>query len=254
MMNDRTTCWDWLERLDVPDFITLFINIALQVVERSLVSLIPLYVPPNDSLSNFPQRPGETVSSAAVHTGVIVALVLSIAGIFVLHRVFPYWFRPINIFAGIWIWGCEASLITVMTDLFKNFVGHARPNFYAICGRNTQFDTCNPAVSQAALTNTFQSWPSGHTTNAMHGALFCALLWKKAVVSTVSWASTAALALTFVAFIVGATRIRDYVHHADDVLAGLLIASIICGLMWYRGHRRIFPKRPPAIGTARLGP
>jgi phosphatidate phosphatase len=141
-----------------------------------------------------------------------------------------------------------------MTDLFKNFVGRARPNFYAICGRNTQFETCDSAVSQATLNGTFQSWPSGHTTNALQGALFCGLLWKKAVVSTVSWVSTAALALTFVAFVVGATRIRDYVHHTDDVLAALFIASINCGLMWYRAHRRIFPKKPPALGAIALLP
>jgi phosphatidate phosphatase len=234
-------CSDYWERFDIPDLLSLLLAYVLRGIEMYLIEMNSLYVPPNDSLSKYPMRP-DTVSGDLLHTLVLVIVVFTVALLFFFHRLFPYWFRGINVFAAIWVWGCEACLVELLTDLFKQFVGRARPIFYAICGPDTQFDTCDPTVPLSTVSDVFQSWPSGHATNAMQGFLFAALLWKKGVVSTVSWVSTGAIAICSVAFFIGATRITDYKHHADDVLAGFLIASLVCGLIWYRGHRRIFPK------------
>jgi phosphatidate phosphatase len=234
-------CSDYWERFDVPDLLSLLLSLALRGAEMYLVGMNPLYVPPNDSLSKYPVR-ADTVPADFLHTLVLVVLASTVALLFFFHRFFPYWFRPINAFAAVWVWGAQACLVELLTDLFKNFVGRARPCLYAVCGADAQFETCDPAVPLADRTGLFQSWPSGHSTTAMQGFLFAALLWKKGVVSTVSWVSTGAVALCSAALFVGATRIKDYKHHADDVLAGFLIAALVCGVVWYRGHRRIFPK------------
>jgi phosphatidate phosphatase len=232
---------DWWGRLDIPDLLCLLLNYALRLVEMYYVTMSPLYVPPGDSLSKYPLRP-DTVPADFLHTIVFITILSSAGLLFLLHRFFPPWFRDINVFAALWVWGCQAVFVELMTDLFKNFVGRPRPCLYDICGPDTQYDTCNPGVPRGAVDNAFQSWPSGHSSSAMQGFLFAALLWKRGVVSAVSWVSTLAIGLSFAAFWVGATRVKDYKHHADDVLAGLLIAALVCSVVWYRGQHRIFPK------------
>lgn len=226
---------------DLPDLLSLLLAFILRGLQIYYTTMSPLYVPPNDSLSKFPIRP-DTVSADLLHNIVLIAIVGSIFLLFFFHRLFPIWFREINILAAIWVWGCEACLVELMTDLFKKFVGRPRPMFYEMCGANTQYETCNPTVAIGTRNDLFQSWPSGHATDAMQGFLFTALLWKRGVVSSVSWVSTFAIGLSSIGFYIGATRIRDYKHHTDDVLAGFVIAALVCGVIWYRGHRRIFPK------------
>jgi phosphatidate phosphatase len=231
----------WWDTFDIPDLLCLLLNYVLRVIEMYSITLTPLYVPPNDSLSKYPIRP-DTVAADLLHTIVLITILVTVALLFLGHRFFPPWFRNINIFAAIWIWGCQAVFVELMTDLFKNFVGRPRPFFYELCGPDAEYDTCKPSVPRSSVDGAFQSWPSGHSSSAMQGFLFAGLLWKRGVASSVSWVSTLAIGLSFAAFWVGATRIKDYKHHPDDVLAGLMIAALVCGLVWYRGQYRIFPK------------
>jgi membrane-associated phospholipid phosphatase len=114
--------------------------------------------------------------------------------------------------------------------LFKGFVGLARPDLYAQCGYNATFAECKEKIGHAA-DNAFKSWPSGHSSIAMSGFLFPALFGQRLVKVKQLWVSVLFSAFIVFAFYLATTRVKDFRHHTDDVLAGFFIGS--CSRSWF---------------------
>ncbi len=98
----------------------------------------------------------------------------------------------------------------------KRALGQPRPSFNA------------EPVSEAR-----RSFPSGHASSAAAGFVFLAWYvaghWNVVQASRpVSWLKMAVLGiLLFVPLIVAATRVRDYSHFPVDIVAGLLVGSVV---------------------------
>eukprot|EP00405_Crypthecodinium_cohnii_P014817 CAMPEP_0206465338 /NCGR_PEP_ID=MMETSP0324_2-20121206/27766_1 /ASSEMBLY_ACC=CAM_ASM_000836 /TAXON_ID=2866 /ORGANISM="Crypthecodinium cohnii, Strain Seligo" /LENGTH=298 /DNA_ID=CAMNT_0053938169 /DNA_START=121 /DNA_END=1015 /DNA_ORIENTATION=- len=145
-----------------------------------------------------------------------------------------------------------------VVDILKNLVGRPRPNFFAVCDykhyQKAMEEYSKPGLDKYPLMDAYLaetkygtpgkyskceakekkdnwesrlSFPSGHTSYAFCGLgwLGLALSWFAKEKRFNSWLPAALhLVPVMVAAWIGATRIRDYWHREDDVLAGALKA------------------------------
>jgi phosphatidate phosphatase len=225
---------------DIPGFISLCINLFIISIVSLITWINPQFVPSSDILSSYPSS-GSTISNTMLITYTVSSYFGVLIFLSYLRCHFPDWIRPFNPWAATWLWGSELTLTGTLSQFFKYFVGRPRPDLYAECGPDAQFNHCT-GVTGDALDNLFMSWPSGHATFSFGGFLYVALFVKVAVNTDQSWVSTLAILLTMVAFWIGATRISDYKHHAEDVTAGFFLAAFVTVMLWYRGWKRVFPK------------
>lgn len=120
------------------------------------------------------------------------------------------------------------GLNLLVTNSLARFIGRPRPDTIAICGGDGSFQRCLNVLSSAELRTQFTSYPSVHTAEAMASLLFLSLFFSDL------WPRFNMLILVlrlfpiFLAFLIGATRIWDRNSHVDDVVAGLVISSILC--------------------------
>ena len=139
-------------------------------------------------------------------------------------------------------------------DIGKNVIGWPRPNFMAYCQPNvtcsdssTKFKfitnfKCLNLNSQEELEDALKSFPSAHASFAAYVAVFLAFYIQERfgvfpqifktvlgpflqliVIATFWWSAL--------------TRVSDYVHHPVDVLAGLLIGTLVA--CWTRHHLKV---------------
>lgn len=128
------------------------------------------------------------------------------------------------------------GLSLFVTASAKKMAGRPRPNFYAMCGWQNTSTTAGCMADQAHVWEARQSFPSGHSSLAFSGLLFLTLLImdksslmsKKrklpASVPTSAW-NLLAFFPTFVAIWVAITRVVDFWHNYDDILAGSAIGA-----------------------------
>jgi phosphatidate phosphatase len=152
------------------------------------------------------------------------------------------------------IWMCISSWLIVMliTEISKRYVGRPRPDIYARCGKDAEYQQCRSAIGDDA-DDEFKSWPSGHASMSMFGGAFAGLFFQRVVVSNQLWVAVIGAACTLLGFGVGATRIRDFRHHTDDVLAGLFLGWVCTYGVWSMARKRVFDVQyfeetaPPAL-------
>ncbi|KAL0953861.1 hypothetical protein HGRIS_005036, partial [Hohenbuehelia grisea] len=172
---------------------------------------------------------------------------------------FIAFFVPISIVAGVGIY--RKSLIHVhhglvaiaaargfarlVTEFFKNFVGRLRPDFLSRCKWDKKLHECTGKIDK--ILDGRQSFPSGHVSAAFAGMTILSLwlagqtgVWhfhSTSKSSTFNASRLARLALTvlplFWATYVAITRLQDYRHHVEDVLAGGLV-GIVSAIIFYR--------------------
>lgn len=223
---------EWYFKLDIPHLIVLIIT-AITMAITSTIRPDPLYIPPNDSNSMFP-HPGKST----IPTWLVIVMVLAV-GIFtiILLYLISLWYPKIvarfSILAVLWNFGITLTISTTIGNVMKNYVGRARPDMYALCGPNVTGDhnSC-PGVKQSDFDDNYRSFPSGHSSSAMAGFLFIALIIQRALIWSKAVSTLLFGMLFLLALYVGATRIRDFKHHTDDVLAGFLIGSCIANFVW----------------------
>jgi membrane-associated phospholipid phosphatase len=158
--------------------------------------------------------------------------------------------------------GQSLLLNMFLTNVLKYWVRRPRPNFFAFCnykGYRNALETNNFAayLSKTAVTTMGKvadctstesdiheaqlSWPSGHSSSGMTGLLATALIFTVCINAAVDmgqlknfWLTKTMKVFAIVipvlgAFLVGATRVKDYWHNFDDVLSGLFI-GMFCTL------------------------
>ena len=202
-----------------------------------------LYVPPKDSNSRFPHPGFERVPNWLVIATAIVLPVTILLFLSYFQRMFPHYFRRFDMWRSIWSLVANIGFATLCVCMFKNFVGRARPDLYAAIkdqseGTNSTFKG-NPSDDQ------FRSWPSGHASTVFSSFCFIALFVNKSIKKGNMFSSLAAAIIVYMAYYIGATRIIDFRHHTDDVLAGAFCGVLFTYLTWQKSGERCF--KAPAI-------
>lgn len=231
----------WKEFLDLQGLYTaLGIGVVLAICVF-VMKVDPLYIPPNDSNSAFPHPGHSTIPTVWCGVIVFVVALVVIAVFFFLSRKFPQIFRKFNPFSAAWS-GVNIVLTTlVVTYIFKNYVGRARPDVYAVCGENANMEQCKQKIGKEAE-DEWKSWPSGHSSVAMSGLSFVTFFGIKVVRSNQMWIVVLWSGFMMLALYIAATRIRDFRHHPDDVLAGLVFGFMFSHVLWSKFQKRVFMK------------
>ncbi|OHS96115.1 PAP2 superfamily protein [Tritrichomonas foetus] len=239
--NSRCTRFkEWSEKLDLPDlFIFLGTLLALGLA-FFFDKLNPLYVPIGDSLSQFPHPDKETVPALILLVVLIVVPLVIFIVFYFSSKKLPDFFRTFNIWAVIWTLLTSQMAVQLVTELLKTYVGRARPDMYARCGENAQYETCKATGS--ILSDSFKSFPSGHASGSFGAMYFTAMFIMKVFTSRSVLVSYLALLFALLGLWVGSTRIRDFRHHPDDVVAGFFVGYVVTKLIWKNAKDRIFPK------------
>ena len=113
---------------------------------------------------------------------------------------------------------CAASATKCLTDVLKRMIGRPRPCAWAL-------------VDAGRTDNAFRSFPSGHSSTVFCAMLFTTLvLWSAFARGRRSLLRLAACCAPMgFAVLVAVSRLVEFHHHYDDVVAGALIGSAIAG-------------------------
>jgi phosphatidate phosphatase len=229
----------WKEFIDIPGLVSMIVIDVILGIFWFTLKVQPLYLPAGDVLSDFPFLGKDTLSEGAV-IGIYFSLtIVLVVGGYHLAKHFPAWFHLFNPFSAMWFFLGSAGLVILCTEFFKNYVGRPRPDLYGRCGFNTSFDDCKAQIGKDA-NDFFKSWPSGHSSMAMCGSTFLTMFTQKWLHKRELWAAAATSLFIFLGFFVGSTRIREFRHHPDDVLAGFFAGFVITYVMWNRMYKKIF--------------
>ncbi|EAY14592.1 PAP2 superfamily protein [Trichomonas vaginalis G3] len=205
----------------------------------------PLYVPPNDSGSSFP-KDEKNILPTAIMGGVLAAVfVVVFIAAWLLSKFFPKYFADFNGWTFLWAFVAAEGISGFTVSIFKNYVGRTRPDLYSICGSQeinpSDPSTC-PGLSASEFKDQFRSWPSGHSQTAMSGFVIIAFFVQRIIKSKNLVGTFCGSLFIILAIWCGATRIRDYKHRPDDVLAGFFVGYIFAQLVWLQMIGNVFPE------------
>lgn len=224
--------------IDVPDMILSIITIAVWL---GLSSLEPnyLYIPPHDSNSMFPASTSGfsyVLLCCIVFGGFSVLLIIC----YFIARFYPKYFREFQLFHVAWGLVFTIAMCNIFVNIPKAYVGRPRPDIYARCGGENNMANCSAKI----LKGEYKSWPSGHSSTSMSGSIFMAAFFIKFMYSNPISIIIATLFSLFGIY-VGATRIRDFRHHPDDVIAGLFLGFVSAYLVWENISPKFFLEPRP---------
>ncbi|KAH0787132.1 PAP2 superfamily protein [Histomonas meleagridis] len=229
-----------LNVLDIPNLIVAAVSVVLFIILYLSLKMQPLYVPPHDSLSMFPHPGTNRVPEWLLGIIITIVAIVLVVGSIILHKFFPQHFAEFRIFSLIWVFViCFLNTLSA-TEILKRYAGRPRPDVYAVCGNNTQYEDCTN-IDKSTQDDQFKSWPSGHSSTSMSAFYFLACFVQEVCKSGRGIAAFVGFVILLIPLIVGATRIRDYRHHTDDVLAGLFIGYIVTAFVWRKTKRDVFP-------------
>jgi len=226
---------------DLPDFITAVVSLIIWGA-MAIIPSKPLSFPSKSQALMNPYTPTSTIPTVTL--GIIVGAigVPLIVGAYFLQKRKPEMFRSFQIFTAFWCFLSCIGITNVCVGLFKNMVGRPRPDFLGRCGIDATNDPKSCNISEKEFYEQFRSWPSAHSSTAMSAFLFLAMFLQKVLLTRRMWATFLSSLLVIFAFYVGSTRIRDFKHNPDDVIAGFFCGLLFTYLVWQRTFKRIFPK------------
>jgi len=171
--------------------------------------------------------------------------------------VFGFMSGPTNdIHSGLCVLTTAVGSAQFFTQFFKRWVGRLRPNFYGMCGFDLDLLECT--ADENLQMEARQSFPSGHASIAFSGMTVLSL-WFLGKVGTqrryllkaeqnpnISMTQNASYykvlsffscaPFMFVAVYIAASRVKDYWHNVDDIIAGAVVGSYCASFsyhMWY---------------------
>ncbi|OHS98378.1 PAP2 superfamily protein [Tritrichomonas foetus] len=197
----------------------------------------PMHIPPMDASVNYPLSTSK-VSKTFLDNLIFFGSISTILILYLLSLYFPKHFKKFYLFSSIWSLIMANCFSLAIASYFKSYVGWPRPDTYAVCGYNTTYETCKSSKKDKQ----FLSWPSYHAAQAMAGATYLSFFIQKVLPKCVLF-DMIGLSMIFSAIYVGATRIRDFKHHPDDVTAGILVGFVVSFFMWNGAKKRIFVKK-----------
>ena len=136
-----------------------------------------------------------------------------------------------------------------ITQMFKYYVGRLRPNFYELCGFDTNTLSCTNPIEMEMEGRC--SFPSGHSSMSTAGmavlayfflgrvgiATICAIKGgnKQTNIFSTKVKTLLALAPLMYSTFCACSRLFDNWHHPSDIVAGIclgLFCSTFCYHMW----------------------
>ena len=146
-----------------------------------------------------------------------------------------------NVHAGVCTLLVAIGLSELVTQTFKLYVGRLRPNFYAMCGFNTQTLSCDNGEEMEMEAR--MSFPSGHSSLSFCGMVVLTLflvgrvgLGRSIIPKTAYGKGKLKLLFSFapllLCFWVSTSRLVDDWHHPSDIIVGSALGSI-CGCISY---------------------
>ncbi|EAX99509.1 PAP2 superfamily protein [Trichomonas vaginalis G3] len=231
----------WYTYYDIPHLILAVVTL-LMALGTSFMKPDPLFIPNNDSNSQFPHLGKNTVPTWFAIVLVVVIGLVTFIGFYIFTLKFPDHIRKFNIFSAIFNFFAVLGISTTIVNILKNFVGRARPDMYSLCGNfvGEEYSSCTADVSRKVFDDNYRSWPSGHSAAALSGFMFLALFVQRVMKFSKSLGTFFAALYILLALYIGATRIRDFKHHPDDVLAGFFCGYIISRLVWEQCRKSLF--------------
>lgn len=159
-----------------------------------------------------------------------------------------------NVYCNILVWLFGAITSELLTDITKFSAGRLRPHFIAVCQPvvlngtvETSLDdycrqTRNPyeyitryycAGDPSKQRDTRLSFLSGHSSYSAYSATFAVLYIQSAVDISKLGIMKPALQVLIIsmAFYTGLSRVSDYKHHWQDVLAGLTLGTTVASMV-----------------------
>ncbi|EGW35135.1 uncharacterized protein SPAPADRAFT_130756 [Spathaspora passalidarum NRRL Y-27907] len=147
---------------------------------------------------------------------------------------------------GLWF---SVVVTSVLTDIFKCWIGNPRPDFLERCGPapNTPInklvgiEVCTAPLGDMYLSDGMKSTPSGHSSMSFAGLLYLSL-WilgqfrmltkNRSHISLGHWV-VVLLPILFASYI-GLSRTQDYRHHFFDIILGGLIGAAFACLSYFK--------------------
>ncbi|KAH0789447.1 PAP2 superfamily protein [Histomonas meleagridis] len=203
------------------------------------MKMYPLYVPENDSLSMFPHVDHHIVPTWLLNFLCISISIVILIIALVLLKFLPKYFVDFRVFTLIWVFVIVAANNLSVTEILKRYAGRPRPDVYAVCGNNTQHKDCTN-VKESTRDNQYKSWPSGHSSTSMSTFYLVGCFIQNFCKKLPAVSSFVGLLFILLALMIGATRIRDFRHHTDDVLAGLFIGYLVAAFFWRKTKYDVF--------------
>lgn len=228
----------WFHTIDIAELVCA---IVVSVIWGGLSFIRPndLAIPDGDSQSSYPYIEGEVFPTLWMALTVFGVAWITIWGFYFLKKKFPRYFRKFNPFSAMWIHITCISLTNIVTSMLSIYVGRVRPDFYKRCGKTATVETCS-VLTESEIAEELRSFPSSHAATSLAGFLFLTLLIQKATLVRPSYVSCLYMIGTILAFWIGATRIRSYKSHIDDVVGGFVVAAVCTGVIWNGSFKRIF--------------
>ena len=197
-----------------------------------------LYVPPKDSNSRFPHPGRERIPNWLVIAMSVAIPLLVLVSLNYFQKRFPFYIRKFDLWRSIWSLVANIGLATLCVCIFKNFVGRARPDLYAAMKDNSE--GTNSTFTGNPSDDAFRSWPSGHASTVFSSLCFIALFINKSIKKGNLYCTVVASLFLYIAYYVGATRIIDFRHHPDDVIAGAFCGVLFTFITWQKSGIRCF--------------
>lgn len=130
-----------------------------------------------------------------------------------------------------YLYGVLVNLLIVQT--LKLIVGSPRPHFFDTCApkeastcQGTEYISSYTCTKAHWLSQSDKSFPSGHTSLAVHTGIFLAYyLYRRTSAPTPKSIVSVQVVCVSIAVLCGVSRMTDHRHHWWDVLAGALIAA-----------------------------
>lgn len=127
----------------------------------------------------------------------------------------------------------------ILTNFCKLYVGYLRPNFYAYCVPDDDFQLC---ASEIGNEEGRKSFLSGHASNSFCGLLLLSLFLdstfgiqrdnKKSSPPLQRLVTALCYSPMVLAFFISISRVRDNFHHPADVVGGALLGGSIAILAY----------------------
>ena len=156
----------------------------------------------------------------------------------------------LNVYCRLLVWFFGAISSELLTDISKVTAGRLRPHFISVCkplvkGTIELDDYCKTALPYEYITDytcsgepkkqrdTRLSFLSGHSSYSAYSATFAVLYIHQAldVRKFGLLKPFIQVMIAAAAFYTGLTRVSDYKHHWQDVLAGLLLGTVVASFM-----------------------
>lgn len=133
------------------------------------------------------------------------------------------------------------ALTTFITNALKAAVGRYRPKYLAVIA--------NPGSSQSTIDDARMSFPSGHSSSIYTSMVFLSL-YLAGKIGVFRKHNHPGFVKVFIAFLpitiavtVSVSRLTDYSHNVDDVIAGALIGTACAALTYFTNYGSLFDKR-----------